>query len=132
MKYQYQIKLDTEFKPNQYVIMLSEELGPVQYFINSTIYNTEKGEWVLEGIDKVLQGVSKTEHRSSEGWAVEIYKNYSRAYGLFDDNRRGFPIEYSSEQEMMDDTKNGCLIETIELRELVNSFVKEIENKSKR
>lgn len=91
------------------IIRLSEEMLPVQIFLCSDVQG--HGVWELETIDKVLSGQSEYENFTGNACYVEVRQDKTKIEYMFTNN----------------DKEESCEIETSELRELIEVWLKERE-----
>ncbi len=96
-------------------ILLPDEYKQVQFFLNGTMIKTndETINWVIQGIEEVIDGKSETLDRDGDVYGLEIKKDLTRAYNIFDDEK---------------DIVNECTIETNSLLELAKEWRKELQN----
>lgn len=108
MKYKYWFEkmLLNNFQ-TRLIIRLSEELIPVQIFLCSDIQR--EGIFQLELINKVLRGQSEYEDFTGNACYVEVRKDKTK-------------IEYMFTNKEAEDS---CEIETSELKELIELWIKE-------
>jgi len=93
-------------------IKLPEEIALVEIFLGSDIQGREaSGKWVLEYIDKVLNGESEYEDFTGNACYVEVRKDKTKIEYMFTNN----------------ETEESCEIETSELRELIEIWLTERE-----
>lgn len=92
-------------------IDLPDEYALVQVFLHTTIHDDESGKWVLDGIDKVIEGQSEYEERDGEDIGLNIKKDMTVAYD----------VHAADKGE-----KRENIIDTAELRELVEIWTKAI------
>lgn len=114
MKYKYWFE-ENDFGNSRkiLIIRLPEEMLPVQIFLCSDIQGREgSGKWALEYIDKVLNGKSEYEDFTGNACYVEVRKDKTKIEYMFTNN----------------DTEESCEIETSELKELVEIWLKERES----
>lgn len=84
-------------------------------FLMSSVYNREMADWFTEGIDKVLNGVTEYEEYDGEIFGTEIRKDKTRVYDTF-----------SVDEEKVIES----YVETEELKELIQAWIKELENQN--
>jgi len=110
MKYNYWFEVMNLANSQKSLIMrFPEGMLPVQIFLGSDIQG--HGVWELEYIDKVLSGESEYEEFTGNACYVEVRKDKTRVEYMFTNN----------------ETEEFCEIETSELRELIEIWLKEVK-----
>lgn len=79
ISYSFEEKV-TESKRNLLLIKLPNEYNLVDAYLNITIRDKALGDWVLEGIDKVLSRSSEYEERDGEVFGAGIKKDITTIY----------------------------------------------------
>ena len=108
MKYSYSIEYTKYGSP---VLRLPKEIELVTAFLFSDVQRSTEG-YFLSAIDRVLQGEVSYEEAAGNVFRLEIKKDFTRVIDTLAD----------------DETKNECVIETEELRELIVIWSELIEN----
>jgi len=104
MKYQYKFRFIEFPSGGRFLtIDLPDKIGIVTGLLTQ-IYNHD--QWYIEGINDVLLGLKDFQTRESEFYGLEIRKDFTRIYDIYNEGNEG-------------------IIETSELKELIEIWAKE-------
>jgi|HigsolmetaGSP12D_1036236.scaffolds.fasta_scaffold00145_13 hypothetical protein len=110
MKYEYKTEMLEVGEQNVLVFRLPQEIKLVETFLFSDVPSRAgSGEWVLEAIDRVLDGRSEAEEITGNVCTLEIGREFTRV------------------SDSLADDSETCVIETSELKELILIWLKEKE-----
>lgn len=112
MKYNYSFrKVYLENNSSILIMDLPKKIGLVTMFLDADVQSN--GYWFIETIDKVLNGEEKYQEVGGNTCILQINPEYTTV------------IDDLSE----DLTNNSCRIETSELRELIDIWLKKVNKK---